>query len=217
MKKLKNRKFEAILFDKDGVLINSIDTCYNAFNDTLKQYGKKILSKNEYIKECWGIKAERNISRIFKELEEKERKKILTHYYNRREELEKNTKIYPNTVYVLNSLKGRYKLGIITNTTKKLAEKILTNFSLINYFDIIIGGDEGNPKPAPDLIHKASKKLGIETEKILFVGDTKADLLAGKAAGTKTVIITTSESKSNLEKEENIIIIDDIIELLKIV
>ena len=45
------KKYKAVLFDKDGVLIDSLDTCHLAFNETLKNYGKKEISKNKYKKE----------------------------------------------------------------------------------------------------------------------------------------------------------------------
>lgn len=211
-----SEKFKAVLFDKDGVLIDSIDTCFSAFNETLRHYGKSELTKEEYLREFWGTKAEVNLARIFKDLTDSERKEIVDHYMERRMGLGYSTRLYPTVIPILEALKGRYKLGLITNTIRDMAVKLLRDFEILRYFDVIIGGDEGRPKPEPDLILKACRILGVHPEESIFVGDTLADIQAGKAAGCKTVVVSTSIPRKELEKIESIVVIDDLKEILKI-
>jgi HAD superfamily hydrolase (TIGR01509 family) len=210
-------RFKAVLFDKDGVLIDSLETCLSAFNDTLRLYGKRELTKEEFLREFWGTKAEVNLARIFKDLKKNQRKTIVDNYMERRMELGYSTKLYQHAVPVLEALRGRYKLGLITNTIRDVAVKILRDLEIIGYFDVIVGGDEGKPKPGSDLILKACRMLGVHPEESIFVGDTSADIQAGKAAGCKTVLVSTSILRKELEKIENIIVIDDLKEILKIV
>ena len=117
--------FKAILFDKDGVLIDSIDTCFYAFNETLRYYGENALTKEDYIRECWGKKAEVNLAKIFKDVPEDERNRIVKHYMERRMKLNFHTRLYPNVLPVLEALSGRYSLGVITNTLKDMTIKIV--------------------------------------------------------------------------------------------
>lgn len=205
------------MFDKDGVLIDSLDTCFSAFNETLRHFGKSELARDAYIEEYWGTKAEFNLARIFNDLPDSERKEIVDYYMERRMELEDYTRLYPSAILVLEALKGRYKLGVITNTIKDVATKILKDFEILKYFNVVIGGDEGRPKPAPDLILKACKILGVQPEESIFVGDTSADIQAGKAAGCTTVIVSTSIPRDELENIEGIVVIDDLNEIIKIV
>jgi len=215
--KSQDSNFKAILFDKDGVLIDSIDTCFSAFNETLRYHGENVLAKEDYIKEYWGKKAEVNLAKIFKDVPEDERNRIVKHYMERRMELNFHTRLYPNVIPVLEALSGRYILGIITNTLKDMAIKLLNHFSISRYFDVVVSGDEGRPKPAPDLILKACKFISVQPEATYFVGDTLADVQAGKAAGSKTIILSTSIQREELEEFDDIIVIDDLIEILKII
>lgn len=209
-------KIYAILFDKDGVLIDSIDTCFSAFNETLRYYGESELTREGYLKECWGIKAEVNLNRIFKDLPENERREIFEHYMRRRMELEDSTRLYPDAIPVLEALRRRYKLGVITNTIKDAAIKLLRDFEILKFFAVVIGGDEGRAKPAPDLILKACEILRVQPEETVYVGDTLTDIRAGKAAGCRTVIVSTSIPREELEYIKNITVIDDLKEILKI-
>jgi len=215
--KSQDSNIKAILFDKDGVLIDSIDTCFSAFNETLRYYSENELTKEDYIRECWGKKAEVNLAKIFKDVPEDERNRIVKHYIERRMELNFHTRLYPNVIPVLEALSGRYSLGVITNTLKEMAIKILNHFNIYGYFDVVVSGDEGRPKPAPDLILKACKIICVQPEASYFVGDTMADVQAGKAAGCKTIILSTSIQREELEEFDEIIVIDDLIEILKII
>jgi phosphoglycolate phosphatase len=118
---------------------------------------------------------------------------------------------------VINVLKNKYKLGVITNTDTDIAIKILKKFRILEYFDVVVGGDIINPKPSPDPIIKACNFFMIKPEETLFIGDTLTDIKAGKAAGSKTVIITTSKKRDEIEGIKDIIVFNDLIEILKIV
>jgi HAD superfamily hydrolase (TIGR01509 family) len=135
----------------------------------------------------------------------------------RRMELNIHTRLYPNVIPILEALSGRYQLGVITNTQKDMTIKILNHFNIYGYFDVVVSGDEGRPKPAPDLILKACKIICVQPEASYFVGDTMADVQAGKAAGCKTIILSTSIQRETLVEFDDILVIDDLIEILKII
>ncbi|MNC30649.1 Pyrophosphatase PpaX [compost metagenome] len=55
------------------------------------------------------------------------------------------------------------------------------------FFELAITGDDvEKPKPDPEGIHKALDTLGIDPADAVFIGDSNADILAGKAAGLRT-------------------------------
>lgn len=55
-------------------------------------------------------------------------------------------------------------------------------------FDVIITGDDvSNPKPHPEGVHKALKQLGVKSTEAVYLGDSNADILAGKQAGVFTI------------------------------
>jgi len=131
-------------------------------------------------------------------------------------EFEDLVKLYPNTISVLEELKGKYKLGLIASTSKEVTMKLLKDFGILKYFNIVVSGEETKPKPAPDPILKGCEVLGVKPGETLYVGDTSSDIGAGKAAGCTTVIVTTSKTREELEKIKGILIIDDLKELKNI-
>ena len=61
---MNERKIEAILFDLDGVLINSLESWYQAFNAMLRAYGKKELSRDMFKENCWGPDLRHNLDAL---------------------------------------------------------------------------------------------------------------------------------------------------------
>ena len=66
---------------------------------------------------------------------------------------------------------------------------MLTQFGLIRHFDHVQGTDGIPCKPAPDVIFTALAALGANPEDCLFVGDSPADMQAGRRAGVKTCAV----------------------------
>ncbi|MCF6157485.1 MAG: HAD family hydrolase [wastewater metagenome] len=83
--------------------------------------------------------------------------------------------------------KKQLKKAILTRNSRKSVETVLRKHSL--YFEFIVSRDDARPKPAPDPIFLLSKKMNIRTDHLLMVGDYKHDILCGKSAGTKTVLL----------------------------
>jgi len=216
MKNKTNGKFKAILFDKDGVLIDSLDAEFAAVNKTREHYGISNLSKDEFLKKCWGTKESKN-NNTLGIVSEEELEEIAAYYRKIKTELKNNAKLFPNTLAVLKVLKRKYKIGLVTNSNKSVALRILNDFEIRKYFDVIVGGDETEPKPAPDPLLKAFAELNIKPQEALFIGDTDTDIRAGKAANCTLSIVTTSKTREELEAIGGIIIIDDLKEILEIV
>ncbi len=212
-----NNDFKAVLFDKDGVLIDSLDTCFDALNGTLRHYGLPEITRDHYIRRLWGMKSgtifEDSANLTTAEVDER------VDYYNKmRDECDDKTRAFPHAVEVLRSLQdsGRIKIGLVTNTVRSTAIKILEHYSLISYFDVVVGGDDAEPKPSPKPILLACERLGVLPEETLFVGDTVADIDAGKSSGCVTAIVASSMSFEELSAVEGIIPIRDLRDVLRL-
>ncbi len=97
------------------------------------------------------------------------------------------TKIYPGVAEGLAVLGGRKS----TATTKgsPTTRAVLEQFGLLQHFEHVQGTDGFPCKPAPDVIFTALAALGARPEDCLFVGDSAADMEAGKRAGVKTCAV----------------------------
>jgi phosphoglycolate phosphatase len=100
------------------------------------------------------------------------------------------TQPYPGVIATLQTLSS-LTLGIVTTKEPGQAEIVLRRLALIPFFQHIQGGTPGlRLKPAPDGILAALAALHCAPPHALMVGDTPADILAGKAAGTTTCAVT---------------------------
>jgi phosphoglycolate phosphatase len=100
------------------------------------------------------------------------------------------TQPYPGVISTLQAL-STFTLGIVTTKEQGQAEIVLRRLALSPFFQHIQGGTPGlRLKPAPDTILAALAALHCAPPYALMVGDTPADILAGKAAGTMTCAVT---------------------------
>jgi len=192
------RKIEAILFDLDGVLINSFESWYQAFIRMLRAYGRKELSRETFKAKCWGPDLRHNLGAL--QLGEDAAE------YCVREQLRLIAliELFPGAEEVVRRTRNDYKfkVGLVTNTPRENVSKILKHFKLSNHFDVIVTGDDVEKgKPDPEMVIKACEWLNVKPERVILVGDTKVDYQAGKSAGC-FVIGMGSKSKGDMHIEQ---------------
>jgi putative hydrolase of the HAD superfamily len=110
--------------------------------------------------------------------------------------------VYDETFRVLDSLKGKYKLLLLTNGSPDLQrEKLAGVPQLVPYFDhIIISGEFGEGKPAASIFKHALERLGIEPEHGIMVGDKlTTDILGANTIGMTSVWINRHDMVRNDE------------------
>jgi HAD superfamily hydrolase (TIGR01509 family) len=105
------------------------------------------------------------------------------------------TRAFPGVAETLAMVEPLREAGLRTAvaTTKKTltAERVLAGLDLAQHFDLILGTEPPMPhKPAPDLLLACATRLGCDPRRGLMVGDTERDVLAGRAAGMRTVGVT---------------------------
>ncbi len=102
----------------------------------------------------------------------------------------KNTHPFPGVRETLSQFAG-VRLGVVTTKAQDQAEMVLQKLELAHHFQHVQGARPGIPlKPAPDSLHAALDALACLPEHALMVGDSSADILAGKAAGVQTCAVT---------------------------
>ena len=83
-------------------------------------------------------------------------------------------------------------LGIITRNSLPSVRLALARFETVRLHDFsaVITRDDSLPKPHPDGVHKACERMGLAASELMVVGDFRFDVMAGKAAGACTVLLT---------------------------
>jgi len=172
-------EIKAVLFDLDGVLIDTLDCWFQAINDTFRKYGRREISRDEFLREVWGYTYDRALGYLGEE--------ALAYCRARLTENLWRAKLIPGAREVLEFCKNRVRLGLVTNTPRENTLKELEMFGL-EYFDVVITADDAvNRKPSPDMVLRACEMLGVPPEKALMVGDTESDVRAGRSAGCRVI------------------------------
>ena len=183
-------ELKAILFDLDGVIVDSFDAWYGAINELRKKYNLSYLTKDEYRKKAWSIPIEIVTKTYFPGRDPgKVTKECLSLMSKNLSEI----KLLPGVKKVLYEIKKKkHKIGLVTNSYRTLISKILKYHEIEKYFDVKVTADDvEKPKPYPDPILKACEKLNVMPDETIFVGDTKIDYQAGKSAGSFVVGLNT--------------------------
>ncbi len=167
----------ALLFDMDGVLIDSLDAWWEGFNESLRHFKQKEISKEEFIKTYWGYDLRSNLRRVGLPAE-------LAEFCNRSYTKHVDSIVLFENVHETLEKLSDYKKALITNTPRVCLDKILERFSLRRYFDAVVTSDDvSNAKPDPEIVYKACEQLEVLPKNTVLIGDTTSDVQAGRAAG----------------------------------
>jgi pyrophosphatase PpaX len=94
---------------------------------------------------------------------------------------------YEGVVEAVRALQRRGTLGLVTSKMRSGAMRGLIRASLEDAFDVIVGADDvTHPKPHPEPVRLALERLGAPASGAVFIGDSRHDLVCGRAAGVKT-------------------------------
>ncbi len=185
---------KAVIFDVDGVLIDSMDANIKFFQDLLAASGYKKPSKPEASK-VFHLTMLDAIKFLTKEKSDEKIKEVwdLGHRLSYPTELWKFPK---DSNEVVKSLKQKYKLAIVTSRIKRGIDSFFKASNLEKYFDVVVSfEDYSNPKPHPEPLLVATKKLKVKPEEAVYIGDMETDMKAAKTAGVKFILYSRKKMK----------------------
>jgi pyrophosphatase PpaX len=175
----------AVLFDIDGTLLDTFEYIYGAFEHTFDVHGIVRLSR-EQISQLMG----RTLEDVYETMAPGHDSVELAETHRQFQEQNVNlAKLFPDTVMVLDALKQRgFKLAAITTRSNRTSLLSLEQNGIAGYLDGVVSlEDVLRHKPDPEPIYMALHDLAVKPTDAMMVGDTRADIMAGKNAGTKTV------------------------------
>ncbi len=185
--------FPVYLFDIDGTLLDSAEDICGAVQQVLPAETAQPITF-EYLRSYIG----RHLFDLFGEAvpgsTQADMEAMLARYrsiYLAREH--SSTRVYPGVPEGLAKLGGRK--GTATTKGSPTTRAILQQFGLIQYFNHVQGTDGFPCKPAPDVLFTALAAMKADPGECLFVGDSAADMEAGKRAGVKTCAVSYGYGK----------------------
>lgn len=198
------KRFEGILFDMDGVLIDSEPIHIQKWREVLKVYGIETIVS--WFDKFVGVPDEEVASEIVKkyELNKPPHELLEEKRLKYRQFIEFELPSSPQLIEAISSLQ-HYKLAVVTASKKSDAELITCKIGVNALFQVILGGDEiQNNKPSPEIYLKAIEELGISPNTGIAVEDSTPGVQAAKNAGLYVIGIKNSMVQQNLKTADHI-------------
>ena len=215
---------EGLIFDLDGTLIDSVAVYYVMMESVFERLHWPQVSREimrNAIKDDgfeWGLVLPAGSGRSQEELIAAARE-VIRDMYPR--VFEDRVNMVPGADHLLKELHGRnMKLGLVTSTLGRFIEfKLipLKKCGVRELFDTIITLDDvKNRKPSGDPLVECARRLGVDPGKCAYVGDATGDIVAGKAAGMKTIAVLTGlDDYRALQEKDPDMILESVTQLTK--
>ena len=205
-------QMKIIIFDFDGVILDSENSHFIAFNEGLKNLNINI-SEDEYYSKyislddrgvITNVVNDKNISVTNEEIDMIIKNK--NDYFESR--LIDNSKLFPGVEELIIQLSKNFVLSIGSGANRSEIIKTLKNNNIYDYFEIIVSADEvNNPKPNPETYNRVLDNINTDfnINEIIVIEDSPGGIEAAKSAGLKCIAITNTFDNKQLRKADIIV------------
>jgi phosphoglycolate phosphatase len=217
---LRGQPMAAILFDLDGTLAETDDQIVDRLiaklgrlqrffpNGDARPYVRRWVMRMEPLAAWWlarldAVDLDDNAFRVARRI-----RKVLG--YKKTDELE----LVEGAEAALHDMHARYKLGLVTTRDRNSTMRFLNRQDITDLFDVIVCREDSRRlKPHPEPVFRAAEALGLPPEQCVMVGDTLADIRAGRAANAATVgVLTGFGDRDDLDEAD--LVLDSVVDLV---
>jgi HAD superfamily hydrolase (TIGR01509 family) len=183
--------FDAVIFDCDGTLVDSMSAHFEAWCCALTLHGAAGVFREDVFFAMGG----RPSNDIVLELNDEYGLKLNPESVAlaKREAYLKrldSVSLIDEVAAFANSLRGRVPMAIATGSNRMVVEKTLQAVGVSDWFDEVVTSDDVcEGKPAPDVFLRAAKLLGVDPRRCLALEDAPAGILAAQRAGMQVLTI----------------------------
>jgi len=183
---------KALLWDNDGVLVDTEKLYFRATREVLSEVGID-LSRDLFIRisleqgrSAFDLAAEQAVSQeVIARLRDDRNKRYS-------ELLRKGVRVLDGVENTLRQLHGRVVMGVVTSSRKEHFDNIHASTGLLRYFNFVLTREDyEKSKPNPDPFLTAMRQNGLRPEHCIIVEDSERGLAAAKAAGIRCIVVPT--------------------------
>jgi beta-phosphoglucomutase len=203
----KQAVLEAVLFDMDGVVIDSEPLWSKAEQQLLAR--RNLVYSPQLKAVMMGRDSSEAVDFLIKhyDLQEslgdvvEERNQLIAGLFRQ------SLRPMPHALQLVRSVRAaKIKTGLASSSPKELVDLALGRLNITGLFDLILSGDQVvHGKPAPDIYLTAARELGVSQENCLVIEDAPHGVAAAKAAGMCCLAISTSANESELEAADRVV------------
>ncbi len=179
------KPLQAVLFDLDGTLVNSLPATFEAFHEAIVGHGGPQMTNEELM----GHFGPGELQIFEKLLGPKKAASAWENYRDRLGHKIHAIELFHGISELLGDLKKQsIRTGVITGRGRKTTDLLLAHLGLIDHFPIVITHDEvSHSKPSPEGIQKVCQFLAIDPSATAYVGDSTVDVIAAQRAGATSI------------------------------
>jgi HAD superfamily hydrolase (TIGR01509 family) len=193
--------FEALIFDMDGVLINSEPLHERAKREALLEAG--IVVPESLFASYTGRSDKAMIYEVAAGygLDEQRCAEILSRKHRIYESLEHTLRPVPGAIEFVQWANSRYRLALATSATSRNREATLKSLQIESMFEVVVDSASfSQPKPSPEVFQIALERLALPPAACLVIEDAVNGIVAARAAGCLSAGLTTSFSEASLRE-----------------
>ena len=196
-------KYDAVLFDLDGTVLDTVEDIASSLNRALENHGFARISTAQ-AESFLGNGTRRLVELALPEsCPESVKEDVIEEYRGLYDRFcHEKTRPYRGMVELIKALKAAgVKTAIVSNKPDSMVQTLATVY-YPGVPDVVLGEREGLArKPAPDMVQFALKAIGAEAGRSIYVGDTEVDILTARNAGLGCISVPWGfRSREQLEK-----------------
>lgn len=197
---------KAVIFDMDGVIVDSEPRHERAFVEVVRELGYDNLGLKfaDYIgrsdKELWiDFVAKHQPKQSLDELLAMKRSRVI-------EIIRREQPLFDGLVPLVRKLAECYRLAVASGSERMVIEEVLNLESLHRFFPVVVSGSEvRRGKPAPDIFLRTAELLGVLPKDCCVIEDSKPGVAAAQAAGMQVIAITNTHPAAELRHATHVV------------
>jgi HAD superfamily hydrolase (TIGR01509 family) len=199
-------KIKGILWDMDGVIVDTGELHYQTWADVLSRYG--VSYSRDQFRRYFGMN---NVSIMKILMGDHVSPELMKSIPDEKEELfrkrvDPSLKPYPGVIDCIDLFhRLGYRQAVASSAPWENIVVIIRNLGLDKSFDTLVSGLEMPGKPAPDVFLKAAGEIGIAPGACVVIEDSLAGVAAAKAAGMRCIAVTNTHSAEALSGADRIV------------
>lgn len=187
-----NRQNFAVIFDMDGVLVDSVGLNWQAYNEVLERYGKRVATED--ISRYVGRNIHDQVDMLNQEFDlEIDPDQFIKETDRLKQSLFKDLQPNPGVVDFLRELKNaQIPIALGTSNSREVAAQRLSTMAIEEYFDTVVTEEDTElHKPSPDVYLKTAANLDFSADNCVVFEDALSGIEAAKKADMKCVAVKT--------------------------
>jgi HAD superfamily hydrolase (TIGR01509 family) len=201
------RAMKAVIFDMDGIIVNSEPIHERAFYEVLEEIGfgrnhgmefANYVGRSDFI--MWqDFVAKHKPRQTLEELLKLKRDRVIAC-------LQKTEPFFPGLIPLVKSLEGKYVLAVASGSERLVVEAVLALQGLGRFFPVVVtAGDVRHGKPAPDIFLHTARLLEVKPGECWVIEDSKPGVQSGLAAGMRVIAVPNSHPAEELARAHHVI------------